>query len=516
MHLLLLGVNHKTAPVEVRESLAFAAEEIPALASALRDECDLDELAILSTCNRTEVMAVSRQSPASAGRRLIDSLSRRGQRRAARSGASSRATARLQSAHFYTYTDEEAADHLFRVAAGLDSLVVGEPQVLGQVRQSLGLAVKAQTISLLLRRLLETALRVGKRARTETRISEGAASVSHAAVELAARVFGDLKGKHVLLVGAGKMSELAARNLAEHGISAVFVANRTFARAQEMARSFRGQAIRIEGMAAWLQEIDIVISSTGAPAYVITEEMVRQALPERKGRPLFLIDIAVPRDIDPNVHQLEGVFLYNVDDLHEVVQANLEQRQAYIEDVEAIISDETAAFTSWLKERQAVPVIAHMRREAEKVRKAELERALRRLDHLPEEDKEHIRALTVALMNKLLHGPTVRLKDGVKGNEGRRVLQAAAQLYNFPQPEPTAQEEDENGAGALSWPGGDGEVPHETAGREIRLNTEERASLSADDRRRQNKSSDQRWKESTGHSAVASLRALTSQGGYPV
>lgn len=506
---MLLGLNHKTAPVEVRERLAFSPSEVPSLAQSLKQECDLAEVAVLSTCNRTEVVAWVHRLTAGTPWRVMDALISNAAARAERRASSIAPQPFLQPSHLYIHTNEAAVHHLFRVSAGLDSLVLGEPQILGQVRQALVLAEEAGTVGPFLRRLMETALRVGKRARSETAISEGAASISHAAVELASRVFGDLEGRNVLLVGAGKMGELAARNLAEHGISSIFVANRTFARAQELALSFRGKAVPFESLGAWLREIDIVITSTGAPDYVITEGMVKQALPARRGKPLFFIDIAVPRDVDPQVHRLQGVFLYNVDDLQQVVEANLGQREACIGEVEAIIAQERASFTGWLREREAVPVIAHMRQAAEAVRLQELERALRRLSHLSEADKEQVRALTVALTNKLLHGPTVRLKEELHSDDGWRVLEAAARLFGAPNP---ASAWGERGSGADAFQG-EGSGPRwADAPGNPRRGDAPASEVVPDPTRPQGGG----LRERARPSSIRPFRTLTSEGGYPV
>lgn len=437
MHLALVGLSHMTAPLEVRESAAFdpsaAAWALADLVRAGEDGCR--EAAILSTCNRTEVYAVGPTASAA-------------QAAASRSLASRLPDDSQRERWLYSAFDQEAARHLFRVAAGLDSLVLGEAQILGQVRAALALsgAAAGPVIS----RLFREALTLGKRVRRETGIGDGAASVSYAAVELAKKIFGRLDGTSVLLVGAGKMAELAVKNLAAAGVRSVVIANRSPAGAERLVQALRGSrpgvhaaALALEAVVAQLGAVDIVISSTSAKAPVIRETDVRSALKHRRGRPLFLIDIAVPRDVEPEVHALDGVFLYNIDDLQNVVSGNLSERAAHAAAAERLVADGVGAFATWLAERQAVPVITAWRGRAEAVRTSELRKALRQLDHLDPADKAKIAALTSAIVNKLLHQPTIRLKEActatpersglAHGGDARRVyLQVASDLFAAP------------------------------------------------------------------------------------
>lgn len=417
MHVLVVGLNHKTAELSLRESVALDASDME---SALTDliEDGLDEVAILSTCNRTEVYAVagsSHEAMAAVHRFFTD--------RVTPSQRQSIADA------LYIHAGFDAASHLFSVAAGLDSLVVGEAQVMGQVKEARRRAAKERAVGPVLSNLFDQALRVGKRARTETGIGEGAASVSYAAVELAKKIFDDLTDKKILLVGAGKMAELAAKNLVGQGTPQVMVANRTHARAETLADRVGGQAVSFDAIPTLLEQVDIVIASTGSQTALLGVDDVQQAMARRKGIPLFLIDIAVPRDIDPAVHQLDGVFLYNVDDLQSVVESNLEQRRRHIEAARAIVFKEAGRFERWLRQRAATPVISALRQKVDETANQEVERVLRRLDHLPEREKEEVRSLARAIVGKLLHEPTVKLKASAEA--GGELFTAAAELFDL-------------------------------------------------------------------------------------
>lgn len=417
MQIVLVGLNHKSAPVAVRERLAFGSDQVPEHLRRLIGAGGCSEAAILSTCNRTEVY-VACEDEAQGTEAVVGFLCAfAGEPRAA------------VAPYLYNYNGLAAARHLARVAAGLDSMLIGEAQILGQVRTALQLAQQAGTAGPHVTRLFEAALRAGKRARAETAIGEGAASVSHAAVKLAYRIAPSLFDKEILLIGAGKVAELVARHLSRKGHARVRVANRTEARARQLAEAYGWSSLPLEQLAAALEAADIVISSTGAPEPLIGADMVRAVLERRRGRMLYFIDLAVPRDVDPAVQELAGAVVYNIDDLYGVVDTTVSQRREQVHQVEAIVEEEVREFWTWYGQRAVAPVIALLRQRAEAIRAQELDKALRRLDHLSEADKERIRALSAAIVNKLLHEPTVRLKEQARSPEGYRFAAAAAQLF---------------------------------------------------------------------------------------
>lgn len=421
MQIVLVGLNHKSAPVAVRERLAFGPEQVPLHLRRLASSAVLSEAAILSTCNRTEVY-VAADDDGQGTEAVVGFL-------CAFAGGSREAV----TPYLYNYTGAQAARHLSRVAAGLDSMLIGEAQILGQVRTALRIAQEAGTAGTHVTRLFEAALRAGKRARSETAIGEGAASISHAAVKLAGRLFSSLADKEVLLVGAGKVAELVARHLARKGSVRVRVTNRTLERAAQLARSYGWAEMPMTDLADGLASADIVISSTGSPQPIMDAALVEPVLAQRRGRPLFFIDLAVPRDVDPAVQRLQGVFVYNVDDLYAVVDTTLAERREQMARAEAIVEEEVHQFWDWYGQRAVAPVIAGLRQRAEEIRTQELDKALRRLDHLPEADKERIRALSAAIVNKLLHDPVVRLKAQAGSPEGQRFADAAAHLFGVEQ-----------------------------------------------------------------------------------
>lgn len=397
MQLLLVGLNHKTAPVEVREKLAFDGDRLrEALAHLGRYA---SEGAILSTCNRTEVYALvgHRETGTEKIQRFLSEFY--GQPPAS------------LTAHLYAYAQRDAVAHLFAVAAGLDSMIVGEPQILGQVRDAFAAAEAGNAAGPILSQLFRQALSVGKQARTDTAISRSAVSVSYAAVELARKIFGELGSHAVLVIGAGEMGQLAAKNLWDSGVRRLMVTNRTPARAEELAAQLGAEAWEFPKLSEALAHADIVISSTGAPEPVLTAEMVRQAMRARRQSPLFLIDIAVPRDIDPRAGQLPNVYLYNIDDLEAVCQANKREREKEIRKVETIIAAEVAKFFAWWESLGVVPTINALRYKAESIRQSELDKALSKLSHLSDRDRNIINALSVAIVSKMLHLPITRLKE---------------------------------------------------------------------------------------------------------
>jgi glutamyl-tRNA reductase len=392
--LSLVGISHHVAPVELRERVALPLERAASLARALGDAV------CLSTCNRTEVYLVGDD-----GARALSSLEEL-------AGEPLRSVA-------YRMHDDAAALHLFRVSAGLDSLIPGESEILGQVRA----AFDAASPGPLLDRVFRQALQLGKRVRTETAIGESPASVPAAAAALAAQVFGDLSGRKVLLVGAGRIGELAAGNLAARGASIAFVANRSAERAAQLAARFGGVPLALDEVAARLGEVDVVLTSTAAPGIVIEPTDV----PARRRHPLFFIDIAVPRDVDPAVHRLEGCFLYDIDDLEAVVSETIAGRRAEAEVAERLVVEEAERFREWRASLEVVPAISSLRVYAEGIRSAELAK----LSSLPEGERRRLEAVTAQVLNKLLHEPTVRMKQAAADGDGEAYAEAIRYLFGL-------------------------------------------------------------------------------------
>lgn len=389
----VVGVSHHSTPVELRERLAVPAAQLGDTLRWLRHEVGIPEAVILSTCNRFEVYAGADEA---ALERLVDRLSER--------------AGRDLDGFLYRLAGEEAVRHAFRVAAGLDSLVVGEPQVLGQVKDAYQAAEEARTLGPLLTALRHRTFSVAKRARTETGIGRHAVSISHVAVELARKIFGRLEGRQVLLVGSGKMCSLAARRLAQEG-AVVSVVGRTLARAQELAASLGGRPLPLGALREELASADIVISGTASPATVVSREDVERATSARGGRPLFLVDIALPRDVDPAVRQVPGAFLYDLDDLRAVAESNLCERRREASQAEALVAREAQEFQASQRARGAMPLLVELRRHGDTIRRQELERALRRMGPLSAEQLQALEAVSAAIVNKLLHAPTVHLRQ---------------------------------------------------------------------------------------------------------
>src|SRR5512133_4154796 len=372
MNILVVGLSHKTAPVEIRERIAFAPTAMERPLHELLALPAVNEGIIVSTCNRVELYATSRDPDAAVSqmRRFLTSYH----------GLEPESL----DAHLYEYQGEEAIRHVFRVASSLDSMVIGEPQILGQIKTSYGYAAEFKTAGLILNRFLHKAFSVAKRVRTETNIAGNAVSVSFAAVELARKIFGTLDGKTVLLIGAGGMCELAARHFINNGVTQVFVTNRTFERAAKLAEEFNGRALPFDDFPDHLHQIDIVLTSTGAPTFILGHKKVEEVIRQRKNKPMFFIDIAVPRDIDPRVNDIDNVYLYDVDDLQGVVAANLKERHKEAKKAEGIIDQEIGQFFRWLASLEVVPTIVSLRGRLEEIRKGEVEKTLSGLKDLDE------------------------------------------------------------------------------------------------------------------------------------
>ena len=401
MRLLLVGTSHRLAPIEVRERVALDPDGEAALAHRLGEG---GEAVCLSTCNRTELYLAASDTDV-AGDRATAEL--------AELGGIPRAEL---EPYLYRLEEEAAASHLFRVAAGLDSLIPGEGEIQGQVRS----AYERGAVGPLLDRLFRHALHAGKRVRSETAIGESPASVASAAAALAAQVFGDLAGRRILVIGAGKVGELAARNLVKRGAELSFVVNRTVDRASSLAERFGGSALPLESVEQELSHADIVVSSTSARDQILVREQVERVLPVRKGRPLLLVDLAVPRDIDPGIKDLHGCFLYDIDDLQAVVEESLSGRRGEATRAEAIVAAEGERFSEWLASRDSVPAIASLRDRAEAIRLSELAKASGRLSDLSDGERHAVESLTNQIVNKLLHQPIMRLKEAGVGEEDER------------------------------------------------------------------------------------------------
>jgi len=418
MNFQLLGINHRTAPVEVRERLAIPESRIP---EALREILALpgvSEAMILSTCNRVEVLAQTVNGSTDLRQFFHHHFS---------------VDAPQYEPHLYSYDQHEAVRHVFRVAASLDSMIVGEPQILGQLKEAYATARAAGAVQSYLDLLLTRAFAVAKRVRTETEIGSSSVSVASAAVELAAKIFGSLEGKQVCLVGAGKMSELAARHLIARGAGPIFVANRTYARACDLASQFGGQAIRFDHLHDHCEQADIVITSTGSPVAIFRREHGEKFLAKRKNRPMFFIDIAVPRDVDPAMNKLDGIFVYDIDDLQDVVATNVSGRRQEAQAAEKIIEAEVERFQARLQSLHVVPTIVSLQDHFETIRQAELDRVRGRLGQLSAEQEEAVEALSRGIVNKILHTPITRLKSAASDPEITTLLDTFRRIFNLQQ-----------------------------------------------------------------------------------
>lgn len=419
MKLVVAGVSHRTAPVELRERLAF---DQAGLATALSGLCALpgvEEGMILSTCNRVEIAAVTPNEGATApplGPFLCENRQTPLDRVAP---------------HLYTYEDDRAIHHLFRVASSLDSMIVGEPQILGQLKTAYAAAKAHGAAGAYLDAVLTRAFSAAKRVRSETGVGESAVSVSYAAVELAREIFATLAGKNVMILGAGKMSELAARHLRRSGASNIFVTNRTPARAQEMAGLFEGKIVEYDRFLESLPGMDIVIASSGAPFYILRADQMRRVIEARKNQPMFLIDIAVPRNIEPAVNEIDNVFLYDIDDLQRVVDANVGERKKRAELAEKIVDEEVERTLSRLRAREAVPTIVSLQDQLEQWRAAEVARVRSKLGPLTPQQEEAIEAMTHGLIAKIAHGPISELRRTAGQAEGLTLIDAIRKAFRL-------------------------------------------------------------------------------------
>jgi glutamyl-tRNA reductase len=418
VHILTVGLNHRTAPVEIRETFTFASDRLTRALAVLKETKSVMECVIVGTCNRTEIYAV------------VD--------RKYKSGHFVRGfleqwfgvPKQQFEPYLYFHEDNKAVEHLFRVACGLDSMIIGETQILGQVRDAFLLAQREKTTGALFNTLFKQGITLAKRAHAETSIGENPVSVSYAAVELGKQIFGSFGDKNVLIIGAGKMSELTAKHLQSAGVKQMTVINRTYERALQMAGKFGGQACEISGMSNALLEADIVISSSGSQEYVLLKDQVKAVLQERKrGRPLFMVDIAVPRNLDPAISELPNVFLYDIDDLEAMVEANLAERRKEAEKLDGIIAQEVVQFEQWLKMLGVTPVIRALQEKSNRIYEETMESMMKKLPDLDERQQKVIRKLAKSIVNQMMRDPILRVKDMAGGRQGDEALEMFTELF---------------------------------------------------------------------------------------
>jgi len=419
LSIVVVGLSHKTAPVEVREKLSFPNEMVPeALASLMRYE-SIREALILSTCNRVEIYAYVHDAAAGVGqiKQFISSYHN--------------LTPDSLAQSLYIHSDADGIRHAFRVASSLDSMVVGEPQILGQLKESFEVALRSKTTGMMLNKLIQKSISVAKRIRTETKIAESAVSVSFAAVELSRKIFGNLEEKTAMLLGAGVMAELAARHFKSNGVKNVLVANRTFEHAVELARELCGSAVHFEDFPSEMVMADILICSTGSPTFVIGPAIVNRVLKSRRNKPIFMIDISVPRNIDPEVNKIDNVFLFDIDDLQGVVDLNREGRAKEAEKAEHIIAQEVQTYQQWEQSLDAVPTIVELREKVETIRRKEVDKTLSQLGDITEKQRDLIEAMSSAIVNKIIHAPIVVLKQSASDPENSGLFAVVRRIFNL-------------------------------------------------------------------------------------
>jgi glutamyl-tRNA reductase len=436
MNLIVIGVNHQTAPVEVREQFAIPEARLPEAVKTLVSQPDIEEAMIVSTCNRVEVVARAKDANADLQGCLQNLYGFDPQ---------------PYRKYLYEYREREAVRHVFRVASSLDSMVVGEPQILGQVKEAYATARAVGAVNSQLDALYTRAFAVAKRVRTETAIATSAVSIASVAVELAKKIFGHLEGKSVYLVGAGKMCELAARHLLAHGASKIYVGNRTYERAVALAAKFDGEAIIFDRLYDTVERADIVISSTGAPHTIFRKEHGEKFLYRRKNRPMFFIDIAVPRDVDPEMNRLDGIFVYDIDDLQQMVASHISDRRAEADRAEAIVQLEVDKFHARMQTLDVVPTIVSLQEHLETVRQAEIDRVRGRLGNLTPEQELAVDALSRGIINKIMHTPITTLKSAAReSSESTTVIDLVRKLFNLRDARKVDSEEEDATLGTKS------------------------------------------------------------------
>ncbi|MBC8318774.1 MAG: glutamyl-tRNA reductase [Desulfobulbaceae bacterium] len=438
--IFVLGVNHKTAPIKVREQLAFTDDpEAPFRHFKSIEGCE--EFCFLSTCNRVEVIFTTPRKEETIRdlRKFLFQASNLSDEESAK--------------YTYLHHGSDAITHIYRVSSSLDSMIVGEPQILGQLKDAYRQSSDRDCTSVILNRLLHKAFSVAKRIRTETNIGGSAVSISYAAVELAKKIFGDISGKKVLLIGAGEMAELAAEHLVTQGITEVIVANRTLENAVLLAQRFKGTPVGLNEILDQLETVDIVISSTGASGLILHQKEVKPIMPKRRNRPLFMIDIAVPRDLDPELNNLDNVYLYDVDDLTHVVESNKSERVQEATKAERIVVEETLKFLQWLDNMELTPTITAMRQKADTIARTELAKTLSHIE-LPAKDKKSIEKMACAIVNKLLHDPILHLKDSCRPDEKQKKIAHARRLFSLDNDNQILQNSSEENRGNNITPAG--------------------------------------------------------------
>ena len=416
--IILLGINHKTAPVELRECIAFSDDESVAALQTLTRQQHINEVLLFSTCNRVELLFVTddKSHTIPATKNFIAEFNK--------------IPLNEFNDALYIHEGDEAVRHVFRVASSLDSMVVGEPQILGQIKSAYRKATELKSSGVILNRLLHRTFFVAKRIRTETGIGDRAVSISYAAVELGRKIFGQLTGKSVLLVGAGEMAELAVEHLIRNNVSNIYVANRTFENGVELAKQFNGKPIRFEEITSFLESSDIIISSTGSPDFVITRDQVKGVIRKRRNRPIFFIDIAVPRDIDPRVNRLTNSYVYDIDDLQGVVDDNIEDRQQEAIKGERIIDEAVIGFRQWYNGLDVVPTIIALRHKMETIAEAEIKKTLQS-QKIPPESMAAVQKMTGSLINKILHDPTIYLKKNGMAEDKSNHIDTIRKLFKL-------------------------------------------------------------------------------------
>lgn len=417
MHIIVVGVNHKTAPVEIREKLTFNETELSNAVQSLSQQKSILENVVVSTCNRTEIYAVVDQLHT--GRYYIKAFL------ASWFGLDIKEF----SPYLFIYENDHAVEHLFQVSCGLDSMILGETQILGQVKSSFLLSQEKQVTGTVFNQLFKQAVTLAKKSHSETEIGENAVSVSYAAIELAKKIFGDLSSKHVAIIGAGKMGELTAKHLTANGVNQISVVNRTVEKASELARKFTGQAKSMNELDSVLKTVDIVISSTGSKDYVITSKMMAGINRSRKGKPLFMVDIAVPRDLDPKLNDLENIFLYDIDDLEGIVEANLEERKKEAEKIGIMIEAEIIEFKAWINTLGVVPVISALRQKALTIQADTMESIERKMPNLTDREKKVLNKHTKSIVNQLLKDPILQVKEMAGQEDSEETLRLFMKIF---------------------------------------------------------------------------------------
>jgi glutamyl-tRNA reductase len=418
MDLIVIGVNHKTAPIEFREKVSFSQSEILSALKEIKKENSLKESLILSTCNRTEIYGCINTNRIN-GEKYIKNFIMNFKK----------IDISTNNQYFYTFNSEDAVRHLFKVASGLDSMIVGESQILRQVKEAYALSCEAKANGIIINKLLHWTFRVGKRARTETEIGIGAVSVSSAATELAQKIFKDLSKRAALLIGAGETGELTAQHLKEKEIGELYITNRTFKKAQILAEKLKAKAVPFENMKEIFKKVDIIISSTSSKEYLVTTDYMKKIMNFRNYQPLFIIDISVPRDFDPKINKIYNVFLHCIDDLQKIVDKNLEKRKSEIPKILAIIEEEVKKFFQWYKSLKIAPIIKSLQRKIEDIRISELEKNKK---YFREEDWENLELLTKSMMNKLFHVTMIKIKEFNEDSQmGLLRLDTVREIFNL-------------------------------------------------------------------------------------